>query len=509
MLTYLAEITAYDPAISGTRTLYFSTVGYTSHPADTPAHQHYESRLLQPGLMRRDIFSQGATGGASNTGFGVIELINTGELDALLDYGFDGRAFRILLGDSKAALSSFATVLQGTMEQAEFTLTRITLRIKDRLAELDKTCQPNLYAGDNALPDGLEGTADDLKDKPKPVLLGIAYNIRPPVVNTSKLIYQVSDGPVSIAYVYEGGVQIPYDVGSNYASEADMMDNAPAAGHWRAWPTGGYIRFGSAPAGQITVDARGVIAGTYDRPGSILMALALRSGTVASGDVALADVLALDALPEVGIWLSNGENIKEAMDQIANSVGAWYGFDRTNQLRMAQLTEPSGTPIATFTADDIMSLERVATSDTGRGVPAYKVSLNYHKNYSPVTQAPLTDVPADYRAWLTSPNKTASAADASVQAAHPLAPALEFDTLILATADASAEASRRLDLYKVRRDRLNVRVRIVPGFSAELDLGDVVAIDIARFGYGGGKLFRIIGIQADFKAGAYDLTLWG
>ena len=46
---YVAEITAYDPAISGTRVLRYCTgTGYTTGAADSPAHTFYEPRIEQP-----------------------------------------------------------------------------------------------------------------------------------------------------------------------------------------------------------------------------------------------------------------------------------------------------------------------------------------------------------------------------------------------------------------------------------------------------------------------------
>jgi hypothetical protein len=511
MLTYLAEIEVYDTAISAVKTLYFSTHGFTSRASDSPASTFYDPKLKQPGLMRRDIFSQGATGGASTTGYGLIELVNLGTLDGMADYGFDGRNFRILLGDTEAARSSFTTVIKGTMEQPEFTWQSLSIRIRDRLAEFDRTIQTTLYAGTNSLPAGLEGTASDLKGKPKPRVYGQVFNITPLMVNTSRLIYQVNDGAIaSLDQAYDQGVALT--AGAAYSSQADMEANAPAAGTYRAWLAGGYFRLGSSPVGPVTASVTQGASAADRTVAQIIKTIAIGPGGIAAGDVVAADVTALDTASGsavVGIYLGDGETIKTALDALSNSVGAWYSFDRLGQLRMAQLTLPASGSAATFTQQDIIEIERTATADTDKGVPAYQVRLNYAKNYTVISSGLAASAPATFKTWLAEEYRTVSATDSAILTAHLLSPVLEFSSLLVDATAAQTEATRRLILYKTRRDRLNVKVKVTPGVTDTLDLGNVLTIKINRFGYNAGKLFRIIGIQPDYRTGTLDLTLWG
>ena len=511
MLTYLAEIEAYDAALPGVRTLYFSTHGFTSKASDTPASTFYEPKLKQPGLMRRDVFSQGATGGASTTGYGLIELVNLGTLDVLADYGFDGRNFRILLGDVDAARSSFTTVIKGTMEQPEFTWQNLTIRIRDRVAEFDRTIQTTLYAGTNALPAGLEGTANDLKGKPKPKVYGQVFNISPPMVNTARLIYQVNDGAIaSLDQVYDQGVALT--AGAVYSSQADMETNAPAAGTYRVWLAGGYFRLGSSPVGPITASVTQGASAADRTVAQIIKTIATGPGGITVGDIVAADVTALDTATGsavVGIYLSEGETIKSALDSLTNSVGAWYSFDRLGQLRMAQLTAPSGAAAATFTRQEIIDIERTATADTDKGVPAYQVRLGYAKNYTVLSSGLAAGATAAFKAWLAEDYRAVSATDSAVLTAHLLSPVLEFQTLLVDATAAQTEATRRLTLYKSRKDRINLKVKVLPGVTDTIDLGNVVTVKIDRFGYTSGKLFRVIGIQPDYRIGTLDLTLWG
>ncbi|WP_328716773.1 hypothetical protein VO226_16100 [Halomonas elongata] len=63
------------------------------------------------------------------------------------------------------------------------------------------------YDGSNVLPDGLEGTEDDIAGEPKPQVWGEVRNATPVQVNTSKLIYQVSSlSDCTVTAVYDKGL---------------------------------------------------------------------------------------------------------------------------------------------------------------------------------------------------------------------------------------------------------------------------------------------------------------
>jgi hypothetical protein len=208
---FLAVLEAYDPTAGATTTLYFASKGFVTGPSDTPANTFFDGRILQPATMRRDMFASGTTMGRSRGSIGDMSLANPdGALDYLLDYGFDGRRIWLYYGDESGTFpTDFDVLLVGTMEQLEVGRDTVTAKLRDRQAEVDVPLQTTLYAGDNALPDGLEGVATDLLGKPKPVCYGVVKNIAPPCVNTSKLIYQVADAAVaSVDGVYDSGLAL-------------------------------------------------------------------------------------------------------------------------------------------------------------------------------------------------------------------------------------------------------------------------------------------------------------
>lgn len=511
---WLAHLVIYDPALPGTRTLYFSSAGYVTGTTNLPpggvAHTAYEPRIKNPATLKRSCFGSGKTSGQSEVGYGALELVNNdGGLDTLTDYGLDGRPLTLILGTvTPGAAPVWTTVLTGTVEQPEISWDSVTLRLRDRLAELDKPACPTTYAGNNVLPNGLEGVADDIQGSRKPRLYGTAYNIDPPCVNTSRLIYQVSEQAIeSVLGVYDRGAALL--AGAAYASKSEMETTAPSAGYYRVWPAGGCFRLGSSPAGQITCDARQGASAANRTTAQVLKQLALDAG-IAAGDINAADVTALDAAnnAEIGLWLCD-ETVLTALDTAASAVGAFYGFDRLGVLRMLQFAAPSGTPVVTLTEADIIRIERQASSDEGRGIPAWRYTLGYKPFYTTQDSDYAGSVTAARRAELKLAERIVVVSDSAIQTRHLLAADMTASTPLISAAAATTEASRRLTLYKAERSLYAVRAGLDASALASLELGAVVRLQHARFGMSAGKDFRVIEYTADYRLNIFDLVLWG
>lgn len=209
-MLYTVEIHAYDPDVASEVPLYFATAGFASEATDTPANTHFDDRLDQPATIVRDLFSAGKTSGRSRVSYGDLVLKNgDGALDALLNYGFDGRRVIVRRGDLGAAYpSGFDVVGEWTAQAVEATSRSITLKLRDRQYEVEVPLQSNFYTGGNTLPDGLEGV-DDLQGLPKPRTFGKVRNVPAVCVNTARLIYQVNDGPIaSLDAVYDRGIRL-------------------------------------------------------------------------------------------------------------------------------------------------------------------------------------------------------------------------------------------------------------------------------------------------------------
>lgn len=511
-LIYLVEITAYDSAIPGTRVLrYASGLGKMTKPTESPANAWYEPRLKQPISFRRTMFSAARVTGGASIGAGLIVLNNTDQgLASLRDLGIDGRDVVVRVGRQDAAYpGGYTTILTGTAEQVEVGASEATIRLRDRMEVLRQPLQNTLYAGNNVLPSGAEGTADDIKGRRKPVLLGFRHEFVPPIVNTSRLIYQVHDGAIgAIVEVRDSGASI--GGGGDHADLAALEAATVAAGDYASCEALGLLRLGSIPAGRVTVTAYGDAGAAADTVARLVERILIHYAGISAGglDAASFTALAAAAPAEVGDFFFGDVTLQQAIDVFLASCGGWLVPTRTGQWQIGQLVAPGGTPAFIFTDADILALDSRATRDDGAGIPAWQVRVR-GRRYDPATAADLAGVvtPAR-RAELMAEWRDAVASDVTVQTKHLLAPEMQVDTAMTTVADLATEAARLLTLHKVRRDYVQARVALTSA-NASVDMGQVVRLTTPRLGYGAGRDFICVGMDHDGKRRELTLDLWG
>lgn len=514
-MIYVVELEYYDTNAFAVSTAYYATEGFVSRPADTPAHTYFAPRVINPALIRRDIFDVGTTGGASRIGYGELVLDNTdGALDVFNTWAVDGRSLKIrVLADADAAYPAAAVMLfTGTMEQAEVTETTVKVRIRDRQLITTSAFQPNKYAGTNALPNGTDGLVSDLKGKPKPRVLGAVFNIEPVPVNTSRLIYQVNDGAIrDVMALYDSGALLSRSFPDfDYATEAAMFAAAPTAGTYRVWKDGGMLRLGSSPVGQLTAD---VLQGATpaSRTAAAMWQTVLTAAGISTSDISAADYAALNLATRatLGFYYRDETTLQGVLDDIARSVGAWWASDVRGMMRMQRLLEPDGTPVLVCNDANILegSLQRVPLTDGG--LPAYRTIVRGVRNYTVQTTGLVGIVGAARRARLAQPWQDAVADRSWVRDAYLLASELTVETGLQCLTAVDEEAQRLASLYGVKRDRFELQLRADMSTLALIDLGVVVELQWARFGLDNGKLFRVIGYQLDPTTATISLTVWG
>lgn len=182
--------------------------GFTTGVSDTPPSTNYPARIGDSVMLARTAFAARRTTGQAQPSAGELTVWNgDGALDYLRGYSFDGRSAVMYRGKSPATYpSGWTKTLDATMHAAEWTTDGIRLNVRDAQKYAAMLYQPTLYAGNNVAPDGLEGTADDLKGKPKPHGFGYCFNAPVPCVNPDKLIYELHDGVIaSVDDVRDGG----------------------------------------------------------------------------------------------------------------------------------------------------------------------------------------------------------------------------------------------------------------------------------------------------------------
>lgn len=510
----LAELTVRTDGVGTTSTLRY-TSGKEYIGSGSPGY--YAPAIRKFLNLRRDAFSEGTTAGVVKIGGGVLELVNnTGVLDGLIDYGFDGGEVRFLLLNSESdAYVNAEELLIGTMEQPEFSFDSVSIRIRDRREETDVPLQTTLYAGTNSGATGVEGLPDDLKGRPKPDAIGYVFNAPLPVANDQAEIYQIDSVRANdVPAVYDGGVGLTK--GTARATLAALQGTIPTAGQYDYYlgadtETGAYIRTGTTAKYTITADIEGQSRGGTFRtlPGDLYQEYLTQRAGIAPADIDSTDITTVNATApyDLGLWVDEQIPVQDVLNKIATSIPGWWGPDRKGKFRIGRLEDPaSGTPVMTFkvfdldtdvkaTDGDIVSIQRLSTNDTGNGVPTYQVTI-YYKEFAHVQPDGLdVNILLFRRSESTKQWRTSVAVDATVKDKHLLAEALEFETALTVEADAQAVADHLLTLYKVRRDRYRVTVRLTRDIISTVDLGDVVRLEFDRFGLAAGKNFVVLGIR--------------
>lgn len=186
------------------QTLRFSDAGYID---DAAPPQYHDARIKSPVLINIGCNDGGLLSMFSSQGVGDIELANAdGQLDFMVTYALDGRAAVLSFIDDVGVVTEY---FRGTVSYLSEQSGAITVHLKSLQESLADNFPLDTYAGDNALPLGLEGTDDDIADNVKPKLYGDCRNIPAVLVNSSLPIHQASSlDNARITAVYDEGVRL-------------------------------------------------------------------------------------------------------------------------------------------------------------------------------------------------------------------------------------------------------------------------------------------------------------
>lgn len=455
----LIEVDVYTGGSATTR--YMSTHGFVSTPSDTPANTAYDDILLRVPRYTSTISEQ--LKGYSSPAVGEIVVDNSGGArDAWLLDAWDGRAFRLFLGDPSWPKSDYRQLVSGTIADilAPDTLT-LSLRTRDRQYLLTRPVLTTLIGG-----------TDTTKDNNRPVTYGECYNVEPVLIDSATKKYAVHDGQIeAITQVYENGV---------------------AVAHTPDLTTGTFV-LTTAAAGRITADVKGSkTGGVYvNKTADIIQRILTERTALVSGDIDAASITALNtAVPgKVGIYVrDNSTTTMQALDTLVTGCGAFYSFDRAGKFYVAQFTAPSGTPVVSVLDDDAIE---AGVAILSRWIPSKSVRLGYKRQWTTQADGLAAGVNDARRAELALPYKVSKAVNTVPQ--HLLAEEPEVEaSVFIDTADADAESARRATLYSVIRRLVQITCFLGP---SRVKLGDVVALDLGRFGLTGGVLARVMGID--------------
>lgn len=508
-MRYIVKVNAKKISDSTSHIFYYSGSKFTNAPTGVPSNTVFNTGLKNPISGRFDMFDKLTTYGRTGSALGSIDLVNiNGQFDYLLtDYTINGQDVVVYAGEDSAKVfpDEFTVVQRCRATLATDKNGVLSIGISDVLKSLDKPMLPTKYLGNNVLPDGLEGTENDLKGKRKPRIYGKVFNVSPYFVNTSKQIYQLSDKSATVTGVFDRGVSLTSD--GTYATLADLQNNAlaPAASKYKTYSAsdGTYIRLGSIPAGTVTVDAET----SEKRCGELLKIAAIDCGILA-GDISSADIAALNAVGyQCGVWATEDISGNDLLNQIASAMGVYFRVDRLGVVRFSRLSEPSLTASYTVPFYKGMIISQVSTSDTSEGVPAWSVVVNHSRNYT--NQSDLAGTAGQVRsAFAKEDYRKESATDSARKTLFADSPEVEITTSLVSANNAASESTRYLSLLG-NRQTIEATVSIDKVSEATgINVGDTIKITYPRFGIDSGKLFIVIGIVYDLGKHEITLRLW-
>lgn len=621
----------------------YSTETYTSLPRgpgfeleDFTFAGFYDGRVKNPGLLDVDLWGRSRTRGGREVATGVCQFLNTdGALDTWMLSAFDGGNYSVYFAPRKDR-DNRTLVFQGSIEQEPvIDEKQATLNVRDLVYSLHNPVLTKQYAGNNALPMGVEGSANDIKGKLKPLLMGVVRNVSPPCVNTSVPIYQLSCRPFVGAWsvtVFVNRVQllqgadltdgVPSDAGSMklppevrvarwntlvvgpsgeqvYATysgatliphgrqDGDIVTLLPSGGaafpaplnstqyyyirtfdanHFRLYNTRNDAMTGFNPLLFDTTTANKnnnfelwfnkTMRGRFDwanEPNDAgLLGFFIRTGTDTTAQQVTCDVTApyfghsffaqpqmnglkphellqellnwatdgglnkvyadLAQYPDVGIWIDDARSYLEAANFLVQGVSAGFYFEREMVLpkvRMKQLKDSTSvSPVAYFDQSDILSIKSIVSSDDDRGIPAWRVNVKYKRNHTVQGPSDLPGIALADIGFTTEEFRQVSVQNDATKVQWPVSPEVTIESNIDNVVDATNEATRLLNLYKIRRRMFEVEVPLAIGNSVQP--GDVVNIKYPRFNLSAGKNFQAIGMRYNLHNGpVVTLTVWG
>lgn len=461
-----------EVAISGVESVRrVSTAQYVTLPTDTPPNMPY-APIASAGTGFVERLSLTNAAGLQQ---GTIILSNhTGAIDTWLNDVWTNRRLVAYLGDPSWARDDFRPIFTGLVANIKANdATSIVIELRDKSEQLNTPVTETKLGGTTLNDDAIV-----------PVGLGEMHNVSPPLLNDTTLTYKYGAGSNErVIEVRDNAVPVP--VVPNLA-QGEFSLTAPAEG-------------------VITLSFQGDNVGGYrNTVGSLIRRLATGFGK-ASTRFTDADVELNPANPgnfvsfeaanpqPVGLWLPTRTNVLNAIQMLANSVGAQMVMSRLGLMRLFKITLP-----VTVTTKDVLPSMYVAGSFKPAGITEVKatIKLGYCKNWTEQVGYPQS-IPAAHRdlyalEWLTETRTVDTVKNLRKLDTEPDM----TETMLLTSADAIAECDRLKDIWSVPHEMYEFEGK--PEL-LELYLGQGIKVYYKRWGFKVGRNAMVIMLEPNYK----------
>lgn len=494
-----------------------ATQGRSTSPSDTPASTYVPGKFTGDVQSQISLFGGANPGQAGGAAFGELVLTDLdGELDAMLELGWDGAAIELRRGEPDSDFSTFSTVAKFTSAGmvGDVREKRLRLRPLGWLLEAAEL-HGQRYGGTG----GLDGDAT-LAGRLKPYAVGYSFNISPVLIAATPLCFQVSFSSISqVSAVRDGGAALAFS--ANYATYDLLVAATVPAGQYATCLAYGLIRLGSLPVYGITADVCGdndtinSVAGPTTRAG-VVRRIATALGAVRLSDTDQIDSAAFIAFGNVQSapvgWYWDGSDAitkKQALDEVLAGCMGWWLVRPNGQLTIGQIEAPEARS-ANFSLD----YAGTGASESRLGEPSIADTLaprratfvGYKWNYTQQSQDQLAASVSQADALIYSqPTRYGSFADLFTSNSYPTSPAVYVNGGFRDGADAANEAERQARVFAAIRRRYAVPIVMDP--LADI-VGQRVQINnLSRFGWGTAKTLLVCGLET--AGGSVVAHLWG
>jgi hypothetical protein len=423
--------------------------------ADRP-NAAFDDRLKTPPALRRALFDDLASL-SPGLGFGAAVLANADKgLEPWKAHAWG--EVRVWLWTVGEPFGSAIPLGRGPCTPPDFDRRgsrpgEVRLGFYDYRAEVEGALQQALFAGDNGVAGELyEGTADDLKDRHKPMGWGRLddAHIPAPMVNAGVLAHLLNEGPISApVQVFDRGDDAGFaDQGALVGPAFDAFAPSPASRCQDL--TRGLVKINGDPVGRLTFGFRaGPAAGYVETTGPVLARMLAKAGVPPERISA-----SVEALPDTGVvgaWFDDATSARDALGWVARSAMAVLAPDRDGVWTAELLAPPAAVADHEIAPDELVDYSNDATAPE----PAGEVKVGWGRVWTTFRGADLapalrgtaaeTRLAEDYR-WTVDP-------DATVKARYPRTwRTLEFTTALRLEADAVALAARLKAMFGLRPD---------------------------------------------------------
>jgi hypothetical protein len=478
----LVETTAFNGVIE--TPVYISTRSYTTLAGESPSSTNYLPCITSVAPLTEKINLDGT----ASLSLGELSLSNhEGDLDSWLDWVFDNRDIKVLIGDTSWPRSQFEVIYEGICETLKVKSNEeFTIPVTDKLQKLNGALNALLNE----------------KDETLPVTFGEVSNVKPKLIDPVNLIYKVHTRAIGgIIEVRDRGIPVTFAVNTEQ----------------------GTFQLSAKPFGEITCSVWGDSQPTYtDTVSGIIQRIVTGFGPnplqsneldpsvftglwpipLQSNEIDLATFTGVGEQC-AGVYLDERSNVLSVISQLAAGIGASIVTSANGKIRLLQISDPSEKPpVMSITESNIVenSFKIRTKLDV---LTSYK--LGYNRNYNPNSELS-AGLPSDHKLQYEEEWKFVKVEDAALRNRyrHTSDPQANYSDLQIRS-EALTECSRWFNLFKTQRYLFSF-----DGYAEllQLELGDVVSVTHKKFGFSTSRNAMVVGLTKDWATEKVGVELF-